>query len=131
VTTGVGAVDADNTDVDKRAVGAVLDRIPTREEFALYNGAPESVNNVFCCAAEPVIVRFPVITVLSKVLTRAVVVFVFVAPRAVTLARDFVADVVALRFATEFARAVRDTVPRAVDVDVARGEDATARVVVF
>ena len=61
-------------------------------------------------------------------LTRADTGFVFCVPRDFTLARDVV--VVEGLFTTLFVRAVREAVPRVVPV-AERGEEATARVVVF
>ena len=59
-------------DIETRAVERRL-ATPTREVFALYNGAPESVN-VDCVLY--VILRFPGITELFDVPTRAVTGFV-------------------------------------------------------
>ena len=96
--------------------------VPTRAaEFGLYNEFPESVN-VLCVV--DVFVRFPIITELLDVPTRAVPGFAFVVPRAVTLARDV--DVGVL-LTTVFVLAVLDAVPRAVVADALRGEDAIAR----
>ena len=100
--------------------------VPTRAaEFGLYNEFPESVN-VLCVV--DVFVRFPIITELLDVPTRAVTGFAFVVPRAVTLARDVDVDVdVGVLLTTVFVLAVLDAVPRAVVADALRGEDAIAR----
>ena len=109
VKVGVAGVDIVDTGVDKRADARRL-AIPTRDEPALYCGSPESVNTTGLPSN-----LAPDIT-LPRTPTRAVTGLVAV-PRAVTVLRDVLA--------------VRATVPRDADVVAFRGEDATARDVVF
>ena len=121
--TGVAVV---KPGVERRAEERRL-ATPTRAELglALYKSVPE-YSSVFCDAYE-LSPRYPGITGLLSVPTRAVVVLAFCEPRAVTLAREGVEEVL---FTTFVVRAVREAVPRAVPV-AERGELAIAREVVL